>query len=127
MSHGTWKELKTGFDEALERLPAALAAQGFGIITQVDLGETLRTKLGKDVGRYRILGACNPAFAYEAVTRDPHVGVLLPCNVVLYERPDGKAVLGAIDPLQSVGADPAFADLARDIGARLSHVLAAIA
>lgn len=127
MSHGIWKDLTTGFDDALERLPAVLAEQGFGIITQVDLGETLRTKIGKDVGRYRILGACAPSFAYEAVTRDPRIGVLLPCNVVLYERADGKAVLGAIDPLQTVGADPAFADLARTIGERLSNVLAAIA
>lgn len=127
MNQGTWKVLSSSFDDALERLPAVLAEQGFGIITRVDLGETLRTKLGKDVGRYLILGACNPAFAHEAVTRNPHVGVLLPCNVVLYERPDGKAVLGAIDPLQSVGSDPAFADIAGEIGGRLATVLAAIA
>jgi len=126
MSHGIWKELATPFDTALERLPAALGEQGFGVISQVDLGATLRTKLGTEIGRYLIFGACNPAFAHDAVTRDPRIGVLLPCNVVLYERPDGKAVLGAIDPMQSVGADPAFADIASDIATRLSNVLAAI-
>ena len=125
MDHGTWKTLRSTFDEALQKLPAALAAEGFGVITQIDLGETLRTKLGKDVGRYRILGACNPAFAYDAVTRDPRVGVLLPCNVVLYEK-DGRAVLGAIDPLRAMGDEPAFADLARGVAERLRRALDAV-
>lgn len=126
MDHGNWKTLASGFDDAYAALPAALAAEGFGVVSQIDLGETIRTKLGKDVGRYRIVGACNPTFAYDAVTREPHVGVLLPCNVVLYERKDGVVVLGAIDPMQAVGSEPSLAPLAKEVSTRLGRVLAAM-
>ncbi|MFT3771459.1 MAG: DUF302 domain-containing protein [Minicystis sp.] len=126
MNRGTWKELKGGFDAALARLPAALQAEGFGIITQIDLQQTFKAKLGVDFRRYRILGACNPTLAHAAVQRDPGIGLLLPCNLVLYERDDGSAALGAIDPVETIGAGEAFADLARDVRARLGRVLEAI-
>lgn len=124
---GRWKKLGTSYDEALARLPQALAAEGFGIVSQIDLAETLRTKLGEDIGRYRILGACNPKFARDAIAKEPQIGVLLPCNVVLYELAGSADVmLGIIDPMQAVGAVPALASLATDVASRLERVLASM-
>jgi uncharacterized protein (DUF302 family) len=124
---GTWKALSTGFDAAAERLPAALQAQGFGIITQIDLQQTFKAKLGVEFRRYRIFGACNPGLALEVVTKEPHFGVLLPCNVVLYERDDGVAMLGAIDPMKTFGAGAASVEAAAALVAeKLLRVLAAM-
>lgn len=129
MGKGTFKTLETDFDTALAKLPEALAAEGFGIVTQMDLQAIFAAKLGVEHPRYRIFGACNPKLAHGAVTANPEVGVLLPCNVVLYERADGKAVLGAIDPLESLGAsgDALFEALADEVGKKLERVLGAIA
>jgi uncharacterized protein (DUF302 family) len=127
---GHWKDLSIGYEEALLRLPDALKKEGFGIITQIDIQETFKAKLGVDFRRYRIFGACNPSFAHTALQKDPRVGVLLPCNVVLYERDDGRAVVGAVDPMQTLGATGEtgpLTDLARDVGARLERVLASLA
>lgn len=110
-------------DAAIERLPRALQAEGFGVITQIDLQQTFKAKLGADFRRYRIFGACNPAFALKAVEVDPRAGLLLPCNVVLFERDDGIAMLGLIDPVQQLDAPPGpLAELAHEIGARLTRV-----
>jgi uncharacterized protein (DUF302 family) len=120
---GTWRPLRITFDDAAERLPRALHDEGFGVITQIDLQQTFKAKLGVDFRRYRIFGACNPAFALKAVEVDPRAGLLLPCNVVLFERDDGTAVLGVIDPVQQLNAPPGpLAELAHDIGARLTRV-----
>lgn len=123
---GKWKNLSIGYDEALARLPEALKKEGFGVITQIDVQETFKAKLGVDFRRYRILGACNPSLAHAALQKDPRVGVLLPCNVAIYETDDGKAVVGAVDPFQTVGAAgiPGLDQLAGDVAARLERVLA---
>lgn len=129
-ARGHWKNLSISYEEALARLPEALKAEGFGIITQIDIQETFKAKLGVDFRRYRIFGACNPSFAHTALQNDPRVGVLLPCNVVLYEKDDGKAVVGAVDPMQTLGASGAsggLADVAREVGARLERVLTGLA
>lgn len=129
LPQGHWKELSIGYEEALARLPEALEKEGFGIITQIDIQKTFKAKLGVDFRRYRIFGACNPSFAHAALQKDPRVGVLLPCNVVLYEKDDGKAVVGAVDPMQTLGGSSGgagLADLARDVATRLEHVLAAL-
>ena len=124
---GTWTELKIGFDAALARLPEALQTEGFGVITQIDLQQTFKAKLGIDFRRYRIFGACNPSFALEALVADPHVGLLLPCNIVIYERDDKVAVLGVIDPMRQLGAsDGHLGNLAKTITARLERVAAAM-
>lgn len=124
---GTWKELRMGFDSAVERLPDALSAQGFGVITQIDLQQTFKAKLGADFRRYRIFGACNPKLALEVVEQAPHLGLLLPCNIVLYEREDGVAVLGAIDPMKTLGAAvPAVESIAVLVAEKLLRVLAAM-
>ena len=119
---GSWKELRITFDEALARLPEALQAEGFGIITQIDMQATLKAKLGVDSRPYRILGACNPGFAKKALDLEPRVGLLLPCNVVLYERDDKRAVLGIIDPMQQLGATGGLFEIAREIGEKLARV-----
>lgn len=126
MERGMWKTLESTFDEALAQLPQALAAQGFGVVSEVDLGATLRAKIQADVGRYKIFGACNPRLAHEAVTADRSIGLLLPCNVVLHETAEGRAMLGAIDPVASVGADPAFTALSQSVQEKLRAVLAAV-
>ncbi len=124
---GSWKELKIGFEAAAARLPEALQAEGFGVITQIDLQQTFKAKLGIDFRRYRIFGACNPSFALQAVLADPHVGLLLPCNVVLYERDDKVAVLGVIDPVRQLGAsDGHLGELAKTIAERLARVAATL-
>ena len=120
---GTWQALRVSFEAATERLPQALQAEGFGVITQIDLQQTFKAKLGVDFRRYRIFGACNPAYALKAVELDPRAGLLLPCNVVLFERDDGVAMLGVIDPVQQLNAPSGpIAELAQEIGARLTRV-----
>ena len=128
MQHGHWATLTLSFDDALAKLPQALAAEGFGVITQIDMQATLRAKLGLETGRYKILGACNPGLAPKAVTFDPTVGLLLPCNVVLYETPAGEVRLGVIDPMTTLGADggPELQAVAAEVGGRLGRVLAAM-
>ncbi len=124
---GHWKDLSISYEEARSRLSEALKKEGFGIITQIDIQETFKAKLGVEFCRYRIFGACNPSLAHKALQKDPRVGVLLPCNVVLYEKDDGKAVVGAVDPMQTLGTSgesSGLADLAREVGARLERVLA---
>lgn len=125
---GSWRELSIGYEQALTRLPEALKKEGFGIITEIDLQQTFRAKLGADSRRYRIFGACNPSFALQALQHDLRLGVLLPCNVVLYEKDDGTAVVGAVDPMQTVGAqgDDELDELAEDVGIRLERVLASL-
>ena len=121
--NGTWQALRASFEEATERLPQALQAEGFGIITQIDLQQTFKAKLGVDFRRYRIFGACNPAYALKAVELDPRAGLLLPCNVVLFERDDGVAMLGIVDPVEQLNAPGGrLAELAQEIGARLIRV-----
>ena len=127
--HGNWRELpKKTFAEVVERLPEALKKEGFGIITQIDMQETLKAKIGVDFRRYRIFGACNPTFAHAALGHDLRVGVLLPCNVVVYEN-EGHAVVGAVNPVETLGAAGAapLQEIAREIDARLLRVLDAIA
>jgi uncharacterized protein (DUF302 family) len=120
------KKTGLGYDEALAALPDLLKGEGFGIITEIDMRETLKKKIGADIRRYKILGACNPNFAFEALGKDLDVGVMLPCNVVVYEGDDGRAVVSAVDPVAAMASHgvPALADLATRVRARLEQVLA---
>ncbi len=97
MSIGIGTTLQCPFDEAVKATRAALAEHGFGVITEIDLQQTFREKLGEQSRPYLILGACNPGAAFGAVQADPEVGLLLPCNVVVYEAEDGVRV-AAVDP-----------------------------
>lgn len=123
-SIGMEKVSSWGFDQALERVPELLKGEGFGVLTQIDVQATLKEKLGVDWRRYRILGACNPSLAHRALSAVPEVGVLLPCNVAVYERDDGKVVVRAVDPMQTIAAaEPALGEIAGEVRARLGRVL----
>lgn len=98
------KTLAVGFEEAVQRTVDALKQEGFGIITEIDLKETFKKKLGTDFRNYRILGACNPALAYEALQIEDKVGTMLPCNVVVQEIADDRTEVAAIDPVASMQA-----------------------
>ncbi len=119
------KATTLGYDEALARLPEALKSEGFGIVTEIDMRETLKKKIGADIRRYKILGACNPQFAHEALGHDLDIGVMLPCNVAVYEGDDGRARVSTIDPLQAMAShgSPALLALAEKVRARLQHAL----
>jgi len=123
----TWK-LKAKYDDVLGQVPERLKAEGFGVLTRIDVKATLKEKLGVDFRRYQILGACKPAFAHRALGIDLGVGVLLPCNVVVYEADDGSTVVTAVDPMKTLaGQDQRFAALAGDVRQRLHRALAGLA
>jgi uncharacterized protein (DUF302 family) len=120
--------LPLGFEVAVQRTIEALKAEGFGVITQIDIRATLKEKLGVDFRDYRILGACNPALAYEALKLEDKVGTMLPCNVVVQAAGDGATEVAAIDPVASMQAidNPALKAAAEQVRAKLSAVIAAL-
>ena len=118
------RQLASSYDDALAKIPEALKSEGFGVLTEIDVSQTLKNKLGVDFRRYKILGACNPTFAHRALSASLDVGVLLPCNVVVYEGDDGRAVVLAIDPMQTVAAgDPRLGDVASTVRQKLARAL----
>jgi uncharacterized protein (DUF302 family) len=122
------KAVATGYEETLRRVTEALAAEGFGVLTEIDVAATLKKKLGKDMAPYRILGACNPQFAHQAIEFEPQIGALLPCNVVVRVDDAGATRVEIMDPdavLQLVGR-PQIAAIAAEVRARLARVLAAL-
>lgn len=92
------------FDEAIEAVTENLKEKGFGVLTEIDVRATLKKKLDVDFKNYRILGACNPAFAYKALTAEDKIGVMLPCNVIVEEHEDGRVEVSAVDPVASMQA-----------------------
>jgi uncharacterized protein (DUF302 family) len=121
------KTVSLGFAQAIERVTQELAKEGFGVLTEIDVAATMKKKLGLDMPPYRILGACNPQFAHRAITLEPQIGTLLPCNVVVREE-GGKTLVEIMDPravLQLVGR-PEIASVAGEVRARLERVLAAL-
>ena len=116
------------FADAVARTRAALATQGFGVLTEIDVQATLKKKLGADMPPYRILGACNPALAHRALTAEPSIGVLLPCNVVVREDPSGSVRVEFMDPsaVLDLVDRPEIAQLAGEVRQRLERVMAAL-
>jgi uncharacterized protein (DUF302 family) len=123
------RTIEAEFDGAIERTTAALKTEGFGILTDIDIKTTMKSKLGiDDFPRYRILGACNPPIAHAALAAEPSIGVMLPCNVVVREISAGQIEIAAINPVAAIGAigNPALIGLAEDVAARLTRAVAAI-
>jgi uncharacterized protein (DUF302 family) len=122
----TLKETTTlPFGDAVQKVRAELAQEGFGVLCEIDVQATLREKLGVETGRYLILGACNPPLAHRALEAEPELGALLPCNVVVYER-DGQTHVAAIDPerMLSIVGNEALAEVAAEVRERLGRVVA---
>ena len=122
------KTMRVPFDDAIARGTDALKAEGFGIITEIDIKKTLHDKIGVEFRNYRILGACNPKLAHEALLLEDKVGAMLPCNVVVQERADGQVEVAAIDPVASMQAidNPSLKEAAAQVGKKLERVVAAL-
>lgn len=128
--YGMSTHLDVPYEAAIERTTAALKTEGFGILTEIDVKATLKQKLDVDFRRYVILGACNPPLAHRALTTELEIGLLLPCNVIVYENePERSSVVAIIDPQVMLGAgvNPALGPVGDEAAARLRRVLAALA
>jgi uncharacterized protein (DUF302 family) len=115
-----------GYDQAVERTTAALKAEGFGVLTTIDVRQTVKQKLDKEFRPYVILGACNPPLAHRALSAELEIGLLLPCNVVVYETEPGRSVIAAMAPLAAlgvVGENPDLQQVAGEADARLRRAL----
>jgi uncharacterized protein (DUF302 family) len=122
------KNVALDFDTALQRVTEELAKQGFGILTEIDVSATMKKKLNVDFPRYRILGACNPPLAHRALTAEPEIGALLPCNVVVRETADGKVRVEFMDPnaVLTLVDKPGITEIATEVRGRLEKVMAGL-
>ncbi len=125
MSYYFSKILNTDFDSAISRVTDELKKEGFGVLTEIDVKETFKKKLDVDFRKYRILGACNPNFAFEAIKSEDKVGTMLPCNVVVQEHEDGKIEVSAIDPIASMMAikNDSLGEVASSVSSKLRRVI----
>lgn len=128
MTYYIHRVLPIAFDEVVTRTKAALKAEGFGILTEINVQETLKTKIGVDFPKYIILGACNPALAHEALLLENKVGTMLPCNVVVRDAGDERTEVAAIDPVASMQAidNPALKEAAQIVRSKLDRVVAQV-
>ncbi len=115
----------TSFDDAITRVSEALKAEGFGILTEIDVKATMKKKLDKDFRDYRILGACNPSMAWQALQAEDRIGTMLPCNVIVQQRDNGAVEVAAVDPVASMQAvnNPELAGVAADVRDQLKRVI----
>ncbi|NJD21782.1 MAG: DUF302 domain-containing protein [Melioribacter sp.] len=125
MSYHNSKIVAYSFDNAITKVTEELKKEGFGILTEIDVKETLKKKLDVDFRNYKILGACNPPFAYKALQAEETLGVLLPCNVVVQEKEDRKIQVSFVNPMESMQAvkNPALEEVAETVSLKLKKVL----
>ncbi len=125
---GNRVDLNCSYDQAIEKATQALKAEGFGVLTEIDVKATLKKKLDVDFRRYVILGACTPPLAHKALSADLDVGLLLPCNIVIYEVDEQHSVVGLVDPIAMLGVldAPELAPVADEARARLARVAEAL-
>ena len=129
VSYNITREFDREFDDVVADVEAALAEEGFGVLCDIDVQATLREKLGEEFRRYRILGACNPPLAHRAMEEELTLGVLLPCNVVVYETDDGTVGVSAVDPatMLSIVENPDLDPVAEEVRERFERALGAVA
>ena len=122
------KEIDLNFEDAIIRVTEELKKEGFGVLTEIDVKATLKKKLNADFRNYRILGTCNPPLAYQALQAESHIGLMLPCNVVLQETENGKTLVSAIDPVASMQAveNESLGQVAEQVKTKLQKVIASI-
>lgn len=127
MTYGFSRSIDMPFDAAVEKVTTELQKEGFGVLTTIDVQDTLKKKLNVDFKKYKILGACNPAFAHEALQAEEDIGLLLPCNVIVYEK-NGQSIVAAFDPMAMtrVTESPAVELIASQVKQRLERVIAAV-
>lgn len=125
MSYYFNKILEMDFEDAVLRVKEHLKQEGFGVLTEIDVKQTMRQKLDKEFRNYRILGACNPSFAYKALLAEDKIGTMLPCNVVVQELADSRVEIAAVDPISSMKAimNPSLLSVAAEIQAKLKRVV----
>ncbi len=125
MSYYFAKTTGLGFDEAIERVTDVLKEEGFGILTEIDVQATFKKKLDVDVPPYRILGACNPHFAYQALQAEDLIGTMLPCNVIVRDAGQGQVEIAAVDPIASMQAveNEQLAGIAQEVRSRLQRAV----
>lgn len=125
MSYYFTKTINSNFDDAIQKVTEELKKEGFGILTEIDVKATLRKKLDVDFKNYKILGACNPPFAYKALQAEDKIGTMLPCNVTVIEQGDGKVEIAAVDPVASMQAieNLGLAEVADKIRSKLKKVI----
>lgn len=128
MNYNISKKQQIGFQEAINKVTDELKKEGFGIITEIDLKEKFKEKVGVDFRRYTILGACNPKIAYEAVQVEDKIGVMLPCNILVQEHENSEVEVSAINPMSAMGVvnNERLSSLANEIGQKLQKVIANI-
>jgi uncharacterized protein (DUF302 family) len=126
--YGMRVELPVTYEEAIEKATAALKAEGFGVLTTIDVKQTIKQKLDKDFRKYAILGACNPPIAYRALSAETEIGLLLPCNVIVYESGPARSVVAAVAPLVTLArvGNEALAPLGQEVDSKLRRVMAAL-
>ena len=125
MSYYFTKTVSQSFGETIAKVVEELKKEGFGLITEIDVQGTLKTKLDVDFRKYRILGACNPALAYQALQAEDNIGLLLPCNVIVQEKSAGQVEVSAIDPVVTMKAvqNPELAAVAQQVQTKLKQVI----
>jgi uncharacterized protein (DUF302 family) len=128
MSYYIARTVSGGFDKTVERVVDALKQEGFGVLTEIDVSNTMKQKLGVDFRKYRILGACNPSLAHKALTADDKVGVMLPCNVIVQELKPGQVEVAAIDPMAAMArvGNAALEGIAREVAEKLNRAVQAV-
>jgi uncharacterized protein (DUF302 family) len=126
MSYYFSKKINESFEKALEKVIESLKSEGFGVLTEIDVKETLKKKLDVDFQKYKILGACNPPFAYKALKAENKIGTMLPCNVIVQEISEGKVEVAAVDPVASMRAieNPDLLEIAKQVQEKLRNVVA---
>ncbi len=125
LDYGFKTHMSVSPEQAEIRVREALSREGFGVLSEIDVQATMKKKLDKTIRPYRILGACNPPFAYQSISAEPDIGLMMPCNVVVYQNADGTTTVSAVNPMAAMGAigNPALADVAAGVSEKLKKVI----